>query len=603
MTAGQVVAQAVGGQRSGAGTLPQLLRERASQRPGDTALRHKQLGIWHALSWSALAARVEAVASGLHELGLAPGGVVCVVSDNRPEWVVVELAAQSLGAAVVGPHPDCSAQDLVAVLAATGASVLVIEDARQLEQAAAGTSSIRVVCLDARSAAATPGVRSLDDLEASGRSAAREGWWAECVAQVDPADVALLALPSRASATPEELARPVPVRLTHANLLAPTAAELLGPGRGPRLRWVSVLPLGWVMEQTAGLAAGLVDGFALSFPEGPSTQRADLRDIGPDVLIAPARAWEAMAAELQAAAAEAGRARGAALRWAMSSSGPTRRLADALVLRSVRDRVGLTKVRRAWSFGAPLREDVQAWFVSVGVDLRQVYGADVAGGPVAAQTGASAVSGAVGSALPGVEVRVSGDGELLVRSPAASASAADADGWISTGDRGSTADGRLTVLDRADDVLVLGGAPVSPSAVEARLRSSRYVEDAVVVPATASATGLSVLVVLDPQSTAAWAESERLVTPSYESLTQSPEVGELVRRELAAVGLPDGVNVQRCVVLPRRLDADRGELTRTLVVRRRVVVADFPDEVAALGGPGSSSSPVRVLELAEEGGA
>lgn len=597
MTAGQVAA----------GTLPQLLHERASQRPGDTALRHKQLGIWHSLSWSALAERVEAVAAGLHELGLARGDVVCVVSDNCPEWVVVELAAQSLRAAVVGPHPDCSTDELSAVLAVTGARVVVVEDSRRLEQVPPGTSAA-VVCLDARNAAAT-GVRSLTDLETSGRAAAGKGWWAERIAQVDPTDVALLSLPSRASATPDELDRPAPVRLTHANLLAPTASELLGPARGPRLRWVSVLPLGWVWEQCVGLAACLFDGFALSFPEGPSTQRADLRDIGPDVLLAPARAWEAMAAELQAAAADAGRRRGAALRWATSSTGATRRLADALVLRSVRDRVGMTRVRRAWSIGAPLPEDVQAYFAGVGVDLRQVYGADVAGGPVAAQTAAPVAPGSVGSVLPGVEVRVSGAGELLVRSPAASSAAASADGWVGTGDRGSTADGRLTVLDRADDVLVLAGTPVSPSAVEARLRTSRYVEDAVVVPTTASATGLSVLVVLDPRTTAAWAEQERLLAPSYESLTRSPEVRELLRRELTAVALPDGVTVQRCVVLPRRLDAERGELTRALVVRRRVVVAHFPDEVAALGGsgpsPGSGSLSERVLELelTEEGAA
>lgn len=601
MTAGQVLDATADGRRSGAGTLPRLLLERASQVPGDAALRHKQLGIWHSVSWSALAARVEAVAAGLHELGVAPGGVVCVVSDNRPEWVVVELAAQSLRAAVVGPHPDCSADELIAVLDATGASVLVVEDSRRLGQVPATTSPVTVVCLDARSAVGAPGVRSLADLETGGRGTAHDGWWAERVAQVDPADVALLALPSRASATPDELARPVTVRLTHANLLAPTGPELLGPARGPRLRWVSVLPLGWVWEQTAGLAACLVDGFTLSFPEGPSTQRTDLRDIGPDVLLAPARVWEAMAAELQAAAADAGRARGAALRWATSTTGTARRLADALVLRSVRDRVGMTRVRRAWSFGAPLREDVQAYFAGIGVDLRQVYGADVAGGPVAAQTGASAAAGSVGSVLPEVEVRVSGTGELLVRSPAASADAADADGWVSTGDLGTTDGDRLTVLDRVDDVLVLAGTPISPSAVEACLRSSRYVEDAVVLPASASATGLSVLVVLDPRTTAAWAEQERLVVSSYEALTQAPEVGDLVRRELAAVALPDGVTVQRCVVLPRRLDAERDELTRTLVVRRRVVVAHFADEVAALGADGSGPSPVRVLVLAEEG--
>lgn len=601
MTAAQAQARTVGGSRSAAATLPQLLLERSAQQPGGTALRHKQLGIWSSLSWRELAERVEAVATGLHDLGLAPGGVVCVVSDNRPEWVVVELAAQSLGAAVVGPHPDCSAEELASVLSATGAQVLVVEDARQHDQAVSASPSLLTsICFDARTPGAS-GVQTLADLEASGRAAARAGWWEQRVAEGGASDVALLTLPSRASATPDELARPVPVRLTHANLTAAPAAELLGPVTGPRLRWVSVLPLGWVWEQAVGLSSALLHGFALSFPEGPSTQRADLRDIGPDVLLGPARAWETMAVELQAAAADAGRFRGAALRWATSSTGPVRQVADALVLRTVRDRLGLTRVRRAWSIGAPLREDVQAYFAGIGVDLRQVYGADVTGGPVAAQTGAVVGVGSVGPALPGVEVRVRDSGELVVRSPAAPAGSADADGWIAIGDRGSVDDSGVKVLDRMDDVLVLAGEPVSPSAVEARLRSSRYVEDAVVVPAGAS--GLSVLVVLDPRTTAAWAEQERLLAPSYESLTQLPEVGDLVRRELAAVALPNGVSVRRCVVLPRRLDVDRGERTRTLVVRRRVVLAHFPDEAAAVAGTAPGASQVRVLELAEEGAA
>ncbi|CAN5270750.1 long-chain fatty acid--CoA ligase [soil metagenome] len=487
-------------------TLPQLLLSRVTEASDADAVRRKRLGIWHATSWSELAGRVSSVAHGLHEAGVRTGDVVAVLSDNRPEWLVVELAAQSLRAQVVGQHPESDDAEIRDLLRVTGARAVVLEDAQQLRavRSATGETSdlILAVCLEARAAQGTPegglAVRLLHDLEQAGRAAAEAapGWWRERVAEGRSEDIALLCSLTDSSATPEQLSPPRITPLSHRNLVAASTSLTAGDSVSPKTRYVSVLPLAWSWEQVAGLTTSLRTGFALNFPESPSTQQSDLRDIGPDVLLAPARLWESTAAELMAAVEDAGRLRRATWDWAHrlgsrrasgGGSSPAWRVADALVLRTARDRLGMTRLRDAYSFGAPLRPDVADLFRSIDVDLRQLYGSADAGGPVAVEpdrrtreAAAAVPATGVGTALPGVELRVDDDGEVLVRShavPAAPArSARDGDGWLHTGDLGHLDVDVLVLHGRRGDLLQVDGRAVDPRALEAALRVSPYVE-------------------------------------------------------------------------------------------------------------------------------
>lgn len=574
-------------------TLPQLLLARVAERPDAVAVLRKRYGIWQGTSFSQLAAQVEAVARGLSTRGLGAGGSVVVLSDNRPEWLVVELAVQSLGAAVLGPHADSTAEEVAELLGASRADLLVVEDQHQWEKVTGSApAGVVVVCLDARGVRAE-GERApvpLAELEAAGSEdgTARPGWWRERVAEGTGADVAVRGLPTAASDAPEQGQRVRTVALTHDALVAGHRAFTERDPLSRDVRYVSVLPLGWHWEQVVAVTGCLTSGFPLCFPEGPATQQLDLRDIGPDLLLAPPRIWEALAAEVQSAADGSGRLRRASWQWAVrtgsarTGSGGAGRLADLLVLRSVRDRLGMSRLRRAWSFGAPLRPDVQAFFRSLGVDLRQAYGVLDAGGPLAAQPPGSADTGTVGTALPGVELRLSDAGEVLARRTGGPAApSATPEGWAPTGDKGRFDGDQLVVVDRLADVLVVDGHDVSPSVVESWLRASPYVEDAVVFLAR---DGLAALVVVDPVAVGGWAETSRLHASSYEELTRLPEVAELVAGELARLAehMPEGVPVRRCALLPRRLDADLGEVTRSLLVRRRVVAAHFADELHAL---------------------
>lgn len=606
----------------GRSTLPQLLLARADSTPDADALRRKRFGIWHATTWRALADQVEAVATGLRSAGVDAGDVVAVLSDNRPEWLVVELAAQSLQAAVVGLHPDASGEQVAALLAPLAVRTLVVEDGRQLAKVADVTGDLpsltTVVCLESRGVvlpqAPSVTVRLMTDLEAEGRAAvtAEPGAWRARVLAGGDTDVAVLCQPERPSATPAELAAPRTAGLTHRNLLAASTAFTSATPTPAKTRYVSVLPLAWSWEQVAGVTGSLRHGFALSFPESPSTQRADLRDIGPDVLLAPARLWEDMAEELLAAVSEGGRARHATWRWAHArgvqhvrdgSSSPAWRVADTVVLRAVRDRLGMTRLKQAHAFGGPLRPDVALLFRAIGVDLRQLYGATDAGGPVTAQparrTGVD--EGDVGTALAGVEVRLAPDGEVLIRSeavpPRPAAAALDAEGWLHTGDRGQLAGDRLVVTDRIADLLVVGGAEVGPALLESHLRASAYVEDAVVVPLGQPATGLGVLVVVDPRTAGGWAEEHRRHAATYADLVALPELAELVGQEVARLlqDRPGGALVSRCVLAHRRLDVALDELTRTRVVRRHVVAAHFAPELAALEGHADPAGPAALV--------
>lgn len=597
-------------------TLPQLLLSRVTETPDADAVRRKQLGIWHTTSWGELAGRVASVAHGLHEAGVRKGDVVAVLSDNRPEWLVVELAAQSLRAQVVGQHPESGDAEIRDLLRATRARAVVVEDAQQLWAVRTATDElpdlVLAVCLEARATHGTPekglAVRLLHDLEQAGRAAAEAdpGWWPERVAEGRSEDVALLCLLTDSSARPEQLSPPRIAPLSHRNLVAASTSLTAEDDVSPKTRYLSVLPLAWSWEQMAGLTTSLRTGFALNFPESPSTQQSDLRDIGPDVLLAPARLWESMAAELMAAVEDAGRVRRATWDWARrlgsrrasgGGSSPAWRVADALVLRAARDRLGMTRLRAAYSFGAPLRSDVSDLFRSIDVDLRQLYGGADAGGPVAVEpdrqtrgADAAAPAAGVGTALPGVELRVADDGEVLVRSdavPAAPArSSLDGDGWLHTGDLGQLHGDVLVLSGRRGDLLAVDGRTVDPRAIEAALRVSPYIEEAVVV-ALDVPDALGVLVVVDPATTDAWVDEQHLHATSYAALVALPEVRELVAAEVARVlhGAPGGDAVGRCVLAPRRLDVQRAEVTRSRVVRRHVVCAHLVDELAALARP------------------
>jgi long-chain acyl-CoA synthetase len=592
-------------------TFPRLLWSLAAQRPAGMALQEKRYGVWQQLTWAQYAQRVRHFAHGLAALGVGRGDVIAVLGDNRPEWLITELAVQCLGGAVVGVYPTSIGEEILHVLAAAEVRVVVAEDQEQVDKLIALKDQLpklgTIVYYDPHGLAhyQQPYLSRFDEVETVGAADAehRSDWLDLRIAENGPDDTAVICTTSGTTA------RPKLAELTHANLLA-MAAHLteIDPIR-PGYRYVSFLPLAWIGEQMLALGCGLSAGLTLSFPEDVATQRADLREIGPDVMFSPPRIWESMLSEVQVRVDEAGWLKRRVFGWAYlvgdrvaarrvrgQAPGLALRLAysvaTAVGLRPVRDQLGLARIKRCYTGGAPLSPDVFRFFHTIGVNLKQIYGQTEICGLAVTHRDDDVLFHTVGRPIPGTELRLSDDGEILLRSasvfrgylhnPEATAAAKDGEGWLHTGDAGYLDGEHLVVIDRQADVLRLpDGSRFSCAFIENKLKFSPYVEEAVAFHAS---SGITAMVCIDPATVGAWADRTRLGYTTYTDLAGRAEVGGLLAEEIARanVDLPEAIRVRRFVLLHKQLDPDDDEITRTRKVRRGVVLDRYADIVTAL---------------------
>lgn len=612
----RVASSAAYGQGSGE-TFPRLLARLATERADATALQEKRYGIWQPLTWAQYWSRVRDFAHGLGSLGVERGEIVAVIGDNRPEWLIAELAAQSIGAAVVGIYPTSIGEELHHILSLANVKVVVAEDQEQVDklirlraEAAAGElGPLRietVVYYDPHGLEqyTEPWLRDFTEVEAAGREWAEShaGWLDEHVAAGQAADVAVICTTSGTTSKPKL------AELSHANLLAMAEHLTSIDPIGPKDRYVSFLPFAWIGEQMLAVACGLSKGLTLSFPEDSSTQKSDLREIGPNVMFSPPRIWESMLSEVQVRIDEAGRLKRAVFGWGYAVGdrvaerrirgragrfNPVAWLADQLALRPVRDQLGLARIDHAYTGGAPLGPDVFRFFHAIGVNLKQIYGQTEICGIAVVHRDDDIAFATVGTPIPGTEIRISDAGEIQLRSasvfrgyhrnPEATAEAVDAEGWLHTGDAGYLDDaGHLVVIDRAKDVVTTkDGTRFSSAFIENKLKFSPYVEEAVVFPTD---SGMTAMITIDPQTTGAWAEHERLSYTTYTDLAGKQEVRDLVAEEIVRSNedLPESIRVQRFVLLHKQFDPDDDEITRTRKVRRNVISERYADIIAAL---------------------
>ena len=599
-------------------TFPKLLAERVQAAPRGVALQEKLYGIWQPITWQEYADRVRDFGHGLASLGVARGDIVAVLGDNRPEWLVAELAAQSVGAAVVGIYPTSLDEEIIHILTVAGARVVVAEDQEQVDKLMRVKPQVpgleHVVYYDPH------GLETYEEawllaftaVEEQGREwgASRGGWFEAEVAKGEPDDVAVVCTTSGTTS------RPKLGQLTHRNLLSMADHLTSIDPLGPKDRFVSFLPLAWIGEQMIAVACGLSHGMTLSFPEDASTQRADMREVGPHVMFSPPRIWESMLSEVQVRIDEAGwlkrkvfgigygigdrvaeqRVRG---RRVGVGSRILAKLADWVALRPVRDQLGLTRIKRCYTGGAPLGPDVFRFFHAIGVNLKQIYGQTEICGIAVLHHDDDVRFHSVGVPIPATDMKISESGEILLRSPSvfagyvgnesATAEAIDADGWLHTGDAGYLDDGHLVVIDRAKDVLTSSdGTRFSSAFIENKLKFSPYVEEAVVF----GTDEITAMITIDAMTVGSWAENEHLTYTTYTDLAQKPEVYDLVTDEVhrANTDLPEAIRVRRFLLLFKQLDPDDDEITRTRKVRRNVIAERYADLIEALGRSDESVS-------------
>ncbi|MCY4400617.1 MAG: AMP-binding protein [Gemmatimonadetes bacterium] len=604
---------------SAADTLPGLLARRAADRPNEVALREKEFGIWQETTWAEYLGRVRAFALGLVELGIEKGDRIAIIGDNRPEWVIAELAAQAVGALPLGLYQDSISEELAKMLEAAEARLIVAEDQEQVDKVLEVRDRVPgleyVVYYDPRGMYGyeAPGLMSFEEVEALGdRFRARfPGEFVTRLAKVQPGDTALLCTTSGTTSIPKL------AMLSHANLLAMAAqlVEVDPMGRGDE--FVSFLPMAWIGEQMVGVASAMLTGFTVNFPEETATVRQDLREIGPAFLMSPPRIWENMVSDVQVMAEDTTRLKRWIYEWAMKQGAAAteaasggrrapvlarfrRRLADWTVFHPIRDQLGLNRVKRAYTGGAALGPDVFRFFHTIGVNLKQLYGQTEVSGISVVHRDGDVRFHTVGTPFPETEIRISDTGEILCRSPAvfegyfrnpkATAETLE-NGWLHSGDAGYfDEDGHLVVIDRLADVMKLAdGTNFSPQFVENKLKFSPYIREAVVFGG-AGAPFVTTMIAIDMENAGQWAERRRIPYTTFTDLARRAEVYRLIRRHVTGVNeeLPPAARVRRFLLLHKELHADDAELTRTRKVRRRYIADRFGDIIGALQGDGDS---------------
>jgi long-chain acyl-CoA synthetase len=597
-------------------TFPALLRS-LTRRFGDgrVALQEKRYGIWQPTTWAELYRRVGAFAGGLTALGLRRGEVVAILGDNRPEWLIAELSAQSVGALSLGLYPDSVADEIGSLIEHAGARFVVAEDQEQvdklveLRRAGRIPTVERIVYYDPRGLEGYDHTTLVEftEVERTGEASEATGpeWFEREVDQTRSEDVAILCTTSGTTG------RPKLAMLTHVNLLAMGRNLMEVDPIEPDDEFVSVLPLAWIGEQMIALACGLQVGFTISFPEDAATVRQDLREVGPRVMFGPPRIWQSLVSSVQVRLDDAGWLKRAAFRWGYgvgeraadyrlrgsippAGLGVLRRVADWVALRPVRDQLGLTRLRRAYTGGAPLGPDVFRFFHAIGVNLKQIYGQTEICGIAVVHGDGDIKFNTVGRPIPGTDLRVSDTKEILLRSEAVfqgywrneeATREALEDGWLHTGDAGyQDDDGHLVVIDRAKDVMITpDGTTFSPAFVENKLKFSPFIEEAVVFGGE-DRPFVTAIISIDLENVSTWAERSHLRYTTYTDLAQKPEVYSLIASHVAEANedLPESTRVRRFLLLHKQLDADDDELTRTRKVRRRLINERYADIVSAL---------------------
>jgi long-chain acyl-CoA synthetase len=593
----------------GGSSLPAMLLQRAEATPTRVALRKQDLGIWKQYTWADYAERAAAVGLGLRALGIEPGDRVAVHSLNRPAWALADMGAQGIGAVCVGIYPTSPPTEVEYLLAHSGSKVLIAEDEEQLDKALEVREQlpdlVKIVVVDPRGVdLSDPQLMTFAELEGLGRDQGGAAEFAAQVAAIDPAEPALIVYTSGTTGPPKG------AMLTHANLLAAARNGARVFEVSPDDELLSYLPMCHIAERLLSVVDAVAHGYVVNFGDGVDDLAADLRAVQPTFFLGVPRVWEKLLATITIRMQDAGWLKRANYRfWIRQGRRLARkrwhgRLGPAdsvvyglgwlLLYRSLRQKIGMRRMRYALSGAAPIAPQVLEFFWALGVPVLEGYGQTENSAQATVTPPDDVRLGKVGKAVPDSEVRIADDGEILTRGPAtfagyfhdaeATAATIDADGWLHTGDVGELDDdGFLTITDRKKDIIITaGGKNISPSEIENALKVSPYVREAVVIGDQRK--HLVALVGIELDTVGAWAQNRRLPFTTYADLSAKPEVVELVG------GVVDEVNaelasveqVKKFALLPKELEHEDGEVTATQKVKRRALEQTFADRIEAL---------------------
>jgi long-chain acyl-CoA synthetase len=604
-----------------ADTFPKLLIRNAHLYGSRPAMRHKDLGVWQTWTWRQVLDLVRAYAIGLHRLGLKRGETIAIVGANRPKLYWSVMAAQMLGAVPVPVYADAVAEELCFVLAHAEVRYAAVEDQEQIDKILSVMErlpKLEQMVYDEKRGLRDydhSRLRSMDDVIEDGRKALADpsvGAWLDAeIAAGKGSDPSIILYTSGTTGTSKG------VVLTGERSIHAAADTVAFDKLTENDLALAYLPLAWVGDHYLNYAQGLVAGFCMACPESADTAMQDLREIGPSFYFAPPRTLEQLLTRVMIRMEDAGLlkrkmfhyfigvARQYGERILNGKSVPLIGrllywIGNILVYAPLKNVLGFSRVRVAYTAGEAIGPDLFAFYRSIGLNLKQLYGQTEAFLYVTAQPDGEIYSDTVGPACPNVDIRIAENGEVLFKSPgmfsgyfkdaAKTAEAMTPDGYVMTGDAGyfDEKTGHLKIIDRAKDVGRLNdGTLVPPKYIENKLKFYPNIRE--VVAYGDKRDFVCVMINIDLIAVGSWAERNNVVYGSYQELAGHPLVYDMigkhvaeVNRSLAADKMMAGVQIKRFLILHKELDADDGELTRTQKVRRSFIAERYAPLIKAL---------------------
>jgi len=582
-----------------------LILRNAREMPTEVAMREKRFGIWTPISWMDFKEQVEQFALGLLDLGLREGDKIAIIGDNKPQWILAEFGTIAAGGVATGMYSDCLPEEMLYLVRYSDARFLVLRDQEQVDKLLKVWDSLegkvsKAIVWDSRGMghyySHYPFLMRFEEVLKKGEEMKKDhrNFLEERASKLDPDSVALMLTTSGTTAMPKLS------MLSHHNLLfaASSYGKLVAMQRGDEL--LSLAPLPWIGEQLYNVTRFLMVGARYNFPEETETVKRDLLELQPFYFGGTPATWELLISTIQAAMDNADFFKRGLYRVAIDTAlrcteakvtgqrvGLWRNLMaqvlDFFVIRPLKTRVGLGRVQMAVTGGGAISPEVFIFFKALGIDMRQVYGQSECSGIATTHRKEDVRPETVGIPIPGVEVRVSEEGEIQVRGPnvhlgyykneKATREGFTEDGFWRTGDAGYMGeDGHLYVFDRFKDLMALeDGTRFAPQDIETRLKFSPYIREAVVCGD--KKPFVTAVVSIDLENVGNWAKRRGIPYTTFQDLSQRPETYELIRGEIHRLcqRFPQQIRVKRFAILLKELHADDGELTRTRKVRRAFV--------------------------------
>ena len=593
-------------------TVPAIFRQTVAENSNRVALRTKQFGLWHDITWDQYFSLAKKVGMALTSMGLAPGESVCIIGDNSVEWVAADLGIQCVGGVSVGIYATNAWQQVEYVVNHSDAKFLFAENEEQLDKWLMFRENApnleKVIVWDTKGLREfhDPMVISFDTLLEMGGKAdkASPNDFQKRMDRVTEEDTSVLIYTSGTTGPPKG------AMLTHKNVAWTARAITANNPVQKDDEVLSFLPLCHIFERLFTVFIHITYAYTVNFVERPDTVMQNMTEVSPTVGYAVPRIWEKYHSNIMIKMDDADFFKRTVFKWAL---GVGQRRADFLmdlktvpfwlnttffiawltVFRKLKERLGFERIRVAYSGAAPISKDVLRFFQSIGMDLVEGYGQTEGTGVTTASPQGKVKFGTVGPALEGVELKISGDGEILVRSPGvfkgyykADDATAETiiDGWLLTGDVGEIdQDGYLTITDRKKDIIVTaGGKNITPQYIENKLKSSIYINDAIVIGDKRKF--ISSLIMIDEDNVVKFAQDNKVQFSTYKDLTLSPEVNELINKEVAAVNqtLARVESIRKFTIIPKRLYEEDGEVTPTMKIKRKIIHESFRDIIEAM---------------------